>query len=50
MIRTLFAALVLTATPLAASAECSRAHQAAMSCPAGQVWDKDAKSCVMQTS
>ncbi|MBC7144805.1 MAG: hypothetical protein H5U24_05295 [Thioclava marina] len=50
MTRTIIAATVLILAPLAASAECPREHQASMSCPTGQIWDKDAKSCVLQSS
>ncbi|WP_146673477.1 chitin binding peritrophin-A domain-containing protein [Thioclava sp. F36-6] len=50
MTRTILAAAVLILAPLAASAECFSGHQASMSCPQGQVWDKDANACVLQSS
>ncbi|KEO60567.1 hypothetical protein [Thioclava indica] len=50
MTRTILAVAVLVLAPLAASADCMREHQASMSCPQGHVWDKDAKSCVLQAS
>ncbi|WP_156102972.1 chitin-binding domain-containing protein [Thioclava atlantica] len=50
MTRTILAAAVLILAPLAAGAQCSREHQASMSCPQGQIWDKDAGACVVQSS
>jgi hypothetical protein len=46
-IKTLLAALVLTAAPGLAMAECSwGAHQVTMSCAEGMSWDADSQSCV----
>ena len=50
MTRTILAAALLILAPLSASAECMGNHQASMSCPQGQTWDKDAKNCVLQSS
>jgi hypothetical protein len=47
-IKTLLAALVLTAAPGLAIAECSfgSAHEVTMSCTEGTTWDADAQACV----
>lgn len=49
MIKTILTAVVLTAAPLAAVAECSSKHQQAMSCADGTVWDAETKSCTKVT-
>jgi hypothetical protein len=47
-IKTLLAALVLTAAPGLAMAECSwgKTEQVTMSCAEGMMWDADSASCV----
>lgn len=47
-IKTLLAALVLTAAPGLAMAECSwgSAHQTTMSCAEGTMWDASTQACV----
>ncbi len=49
MIRTVLTALLLSAAPMAAFAECAFDHQQAMSCANGLVWDKESKSCIATT-
>ncbi|WP_319823854.1 hypothetical protein [Thalassovita sp.] len=49
MIRTVLTALILSAAPVAALAECFSDHQQAMSCADGKVWDQDSKSCIATT-
>ncbi|MDF1620019.1 hypothetical protein [Pseudothioclava nitratireducens] len=49
MKRTILAAFVLALTPMAAAAfGCS--ERTAMSCPEGQSWDAETKSCVIHSS
>jgi hypothetical protein len=47
-IKTLLAALVLTAAPGLAMAECSwgSAHQTTMSCAEGTTWDAGTQTCI----
>ncbi|MBR9651754.1 carbohydrate-binding module family 14 protein [Thalassovita aquimarina] len=49
MIKIVLTAVVLTAAPLAAFAQCSRDHQQVMSCADGTVWDAESKSCTKVT-
>jgi hypothetical protein len=51
-IRTLLAALVLTAAPGLAMAECSwgSAHEVTMSCSEGTVWDATTQACLPSVS
>ncbi|MYM54193.1 carbohydrate-binding module family 14 protein [Thalassovita mangrovi] len=49
MIKTILTAVILTAAPLAASAQCTKDHQQAMSCADGTVWDAETKSCTKVT-
>lgn len=49
MLRTVLTAVILTAAPLAAAAECSSQHQQAMSCADGLVWDSETKRCTKVT-
>jgi len=47
-IKTLLAALVLTAAPGFAMAQCSwgKAEQVTMSCAEGMMWDADSAACI----
>lgn len=47
-IKTLLAAVVLTAAPTFAMAECTwgSGHQMTMSCAEGMMWDGEAQACV----
>ena len=48
--KTILATLALALLPAVASAECPYKDKTAMSCPTGQSWDAQAKSCVVHSS